>query len=146
LDYLTARESAVSKLYEQVVATAHASEVKFKYEDQSPLLETNSAETLNRSWELGIDNQSISKIVDTFEPLTYRTTPAAVSALIGSYQKEISAPISAILRPTYPDCTEQENLIKKVEALKQMKITEIDFYLLDTFRPRDLTWIKKAIA
>jgi hypothetical protein len=146
LDYLTARESAVLKLYENVVATAHASGVKFKYEDQSSLLDTNSADTLNRSWELGIDNQSISKIVDTYEPLTYRTTPAAVSALIGSYQKLISAPISAILRPTYPDCTEQENLIKKVEALKQLEITEIDFYLLDTFRPRDLTWIKKAIA
>lgn len=146
LDYLTARESAVSKLYEQVVATAHASGVKFKYEDQSPLLDTNSAQTLNRSWELGIDNQSISKIVDTYEPLTYRTTPAAVSALIDSYQKLISAPISAILRPTYPDCTELENLIKKVEALKQLEITDIDFYLLDTFRPRDLTWIKKAIA
>jgi len=146
LNYLSARESAVSKLYEKVVATAHAAGVKFKYEDQSSLLDTNSADTLNRSWEIGIDNQSISKIVDTYEPLTYRATPAAVSALINSYQKEISSPISAILRPTYPDCTEEQNLIKKVEALKQMKITEIDFYLLDTFRPRDLTWIKKAIA
>lgn len=146
LNYLSARESAVSKLYEKVVAAARASGVKFKYEDQSPLLDTNSAETLNRSWELGIDNQSISKIVDIYEPLTYRTTPAAVSALIDSYQKEISAPISAILRPTFPDCTEQENLIKKVEVLKQLGITDIDFYLLDTFRPRDLTWIKKAIA
>lgn len=146
LKYLSAREEAVSGVYEKVVAIAHASGVKFKYEDQSPLLDTNSADTLKRSWELGIDNQSISKIVDTYEPLTYRTTPAAVSDLIDSYQKTVSAPVSSILRPTFPDCTDEQNLIAKVNALKDLGITEIDFYLLDTFRPRDLTWIKKAIA
>ena len=146
LKYLSAREEAVSGVYEKVVAIAHASGVKFKYEDQSPLLDTNSADTLNRSWELGIDNQSISKIVDTYEPLTYRTTPAAVSDLIDSYQKTVSAPVSSILRPTFPDCTDEQNLIAKVNALKDLGITEIDFYLLDTFRPRNLTWIKKAIA
>jgi hypothetical protein len=146
LDYLTARESAVSKLYEQVVATAHASGVKFKYEDQSPLLDTNSAKTLDRSWELGIDNQKISKIVDVYEPLVYRTTADGVSSLVSSYLRELSVPVSAILRPTFPDCTDQENLIEKVEALTSLGIKNIDFYLLDTFRPRDLTWIKKAIA
>lgn len=146
LKYLSAREEAVSGVYEKVVAIAHASGVKFKYEDQSPLLDTNSADTLKRSWELGIDNQCISKIVDTYEPLTYRTTPAAVSDLIDSYQKTVSAPVSSILRPTFPDCTDEQNLIAKVNALKDLGITEIDFYLLDTFRPRDLTWIKKAIA
>ena len=146
LDYLTAREAGVSNLYEQVVDTAHAFGVNFKYEDQSSLLDFDSANTLNRSWELGIDNQSISKIVDTYEPLTYRTTPAAVSDLIDSYQKTVSAPVSSILRPTFPDCTDEQNLIAKVNALKDLGITEIDFYLLDTFRPRNLTWIKKAIA
>ena len=146
LDYLTARESAVSKLYEEVVVTAHASGVKFKYEDQSSLLDFDSANTLSRSWEIGIDNQAISKFVDTFEPLTYRTTPDAVSALISTYKKEISTQIAAILRPTFPDCIDEQNLMAKVKALKDLGITEIDFYLLDTFRPRDLTWIQKAIA
>jgi hypothetical protein len=146
LQYLNAREDAVAALYERVVAAAHSVGVKFKYEDQSPLLDTNSAKTLDRSWELGINNQKISKIVDIYEPLVYRTTADGVASLATSYLKEISAPISAILRPTYPDCTDQDNLIKKVEALKSLEIKNIDFYLLDTFRPRDLTWIKKAIA
>jgi hypothetical protein len=146
LDYLTARESAVAALYETVVATAHASGVKFKYEDQSPLLDIASVKTLDRSWELGIDNQKISKIVDTYEPLIYRTTPESVAALANSYLKGVSVPTAAILRPTFPDCTEEQNLIEKVKALKEIGIKEIDFYLLDTFRPRDLTWIKKAIA
>ena len=146
LDYLNARESAVAELYQKVVSVAHDSGVKFKYEDQSPLLDTNSAKTLDRSWELGIDNQKISKIVDTYEPLVYRTTSEGVAALANSYLKDVSAPVSAILRPTFPDCTEEQNLIAKVKALRELGITEIDFYLLDTFRPRDLTWVKRAIA
>jgi hypothetical protein len=146
LDYLTARESAVAALYQEVVSVAHQSGVKFKYEDQSPLLDTGSAKTLGRSWELGIDNQRISKIVDTFEPLVYRRTAEGVAELANSYLKNVSASVSAILRPTFPDCTEEQNLIEKVKDLKDLGIKEIDFYLLDTFRPRDLTWIKKAIA
>ena len=146
LDYLTARESAVAELYQKVVSVAHESGVKFKYEDQSPLLDINSAKTLDRSWELGIDNQKISKIVDRYEPLVYRTTPEGVSALANSYLKDLSVPVSAILRPTFPDCTEEQNLIGKVKALRELGINEIDFYLLDTFRPRDLTWVKMALA
>jgi len=146
LDYLIARESAVAELYQKVVSVAHESGVKFKYEDQSPLLDINSAKTLDRSWELGIDNQKISKIVDTFEPLIYRTSPEGVESLASNYLKDISAPVSAILRPTFPDCTEEQNLIAKVKALSELGINEIDFYLLDTFRPRDLKWIKRAIA
>ena len=146
LKYLSAREEAVSKLYEKVVAISHSSGVKFKYEDQSSLLDFDSANTLSRSWEIGIDNQAISKFVDTFEPLTYRTTPDAVSALISTYKKEFTTPIAAILRPTFPDCIEENNLISKVNSLKALDIYEIDFYLLDTFRQRDLKWISKAIS
>jgi hypothetical protein len=146
LQYLSAREDAVAGLYERVVATAHASGVKFKYEDQAPLLDIKSTNSLDKSWEIGIDNNQIAKIVDCYEPLVYRANPSDVGALAKSYKERISTSISAILRPTFPDCTEADNLIKKVEVLKQLQITEIDFYLLDTFRPRDLNWIKKAIA
>jgi hypothetical protein len=146
LDYLTSRENAVAALYQEVVSVAHKSGTEFKYEDQSPLLDTNSAKTLDRSWELGIDNQKISKIVDRYEPLVYRTTPEGVSALANSYLKDLPVTVSAILRPTFPDCTEEQNLIGKVKSLRELGINEIDFYLLDTFRPRDLTWVKKALA
>jgi hypothetical protein len=145
LQYLTARENAVSDLYKQTVATAHAAGVVFKYEDQSPLIDIKSTNSLERSWEIGINNQQISTLVDYYEPLIYRATESQVADLADSYKKSISAKVSAILRPTYPDCTEKDNLIKKVERLKQLDITEIDFYLLDTFRTRDLNWIKEAI-
>ena len=146
LAYLDARESAVADLYQKVVSIAHNSGAKFRYEDQSPLLDFNSANTLDRSWELGINNQLINKIVDTYEPLIYRANSEGVGALASSYIKEVSVPLSAILRPTFPDCTDEHNLISKVAVLKDLGINEIDFYLLDTFRPRDLAWIKKAIS
>jgi hypothetical protein len=145
LQYLTAREDAVSDLYKQTVATAHAVGVVFKYEDQSPLIDIKSTNSLEKSWEIGINNQKIASLVDYYEPLIYRATESQVADLADSYKKSISAKVSAILRPTYPDCTEKDNLIKKVERLKQLDITEIDFYLLDTFRTRDLNWIKEAI-
>jgi hypothetical protein len=146
LQYLTAREDAVSDLYKRTVATAHAAGVVFKYEDQSPLIDIKSTNSLQKSWEIGINNQQIASLVDYYEPLIYRATESQVADLAASYKKSISAKVSAILRPTYPDCTEKDNLIKKVERLKQLDITEIDFYLLDTFRTRDLNWIKEAIA
>jgi hypothetical protein len=37
-------------------------------------------------------------------------------------------------------------LIEKVAQLKSAGIADIDFYLLDAMRPRDLTWIKNAIT
>jgi hypothetical protein len=146
LQYLTAREDAVSDLYKRTVATAHTAGVVFKYEDQSPLIDIKSTNSLEKSWEIGINNQQIASLVDYYEPLIYRATESQVADLADSYKKSISAKVSAILRPTYPDCTEKDNLIKKVERLKQLQITEIDFYLLDTFRTRDLNWIKEAIA
>jgi hypothetical protein len=146
LQYLSARENGLSDLYSQAVAIAHAAGVKFKYEDQSPLIDIKSTNSLAKSWEIGINNQQIAALVDCFEPLIYRPTDSEVADLASSYQKTVSTKISAILRPTYPDCTEKDNLMKKVERLKQLNITEIDFYLLDTFRTRDLEWIKAAIT
>jgi hypothetical protein len=146
LQYLLAREDAVSDLYSRTVAIAHAAGVKFKYEDQTPMLDVKSTNSLAKSWEVGINNQQIADLVDYFEPLIYRPTDSEVADLARSYQQTVSTKVSAILRPTYPDCTEKDNLIKKVDRLKQLNITEIDFYLLDTFRVRDLEWIKSAIA
>lgn len=146
LQYLSARENGLSDLYSQAVAITHAAGVKFKYEDQSPLIDVKSTNSLAKSWEIGINNQQIAALVDCFEPLIYRPTDSEVADLASSYQQTVSAKVSAILRPTYPDCTEKDNLSKKVDRLKQLNITEIDFYLLDTFRARDLEWIKAAIA
>jgi hypothetical protein len=57
----------------------------------------------------------------------------------------VASEITAILRPTYPDCTSAENLLQKVDSLVGLGVKEIDFYLLDTMRKSDLVNIKKAL-
>ena len=145
LKYLSAREAKLASLYEEVVATAKAAGSLFKLVDQAPLLDMNSANALDNSWQVGIDNQLINKIVDRYEPLIYRPDSEGVSALAQNYLKNTTTGVTAILRPTYPDSTNRENLAKKVSSLTSLGISEIDFYLLDTMRSNDLESIKSVL-
>ena len=114
--------------------------------DQSTLIDGENQNPLELSWLLGIDNVQVRNFVDIYEPLLYRNTPAAVWEIADHYNKSVGGKIVAILRPTYPDNTSAENLVKKVHALKSLGISEIDFYLLDIMRPRDLQWIKNSLS
>ena len=145
LKYLSAREEKLASLYEEVVATTKAAGSVFKLVDQAPLLDMNSANALGNSWQVGIDNQRLNKIVDRYEPLIYRPDSEGVSALAQNYLKNTTAGVTAILRPTYPDSTSRENLAKKVDSLTKLGISEIDFYLLDTMRGSDLSSIKSVL-
>jgi hypothetical protein len=104
-----------------------------------------SANALDNSWQVGIDNQRINKIVDRYEPLIYRPDESGVSALAQNYLKNTTTGVTAILRPTYPDSTSRDNLAKKVSSLTKLGISEIDFYLLDTMRGSDLASIKSVL-
>ena len=145
LKYLSAREEKLASLYEEVVATTKAAGSVFKLVDQAPLLDMQSANALDNSWQVGIDNQRLNKIVDRYEPLIYRPDSEGVSALAQNYLKNTTAGVTAILRPTYPDSTSRENLAKKVSSLTKLGISEIDFYLLDTMRGSDLASIKSVL-
>jgi len=145
LKYLSAREEKLAALYEEVVKVSKAAGSVFKLVDQAPLLDMNSANALGNSWQVGIDNQLINKIVDRYEPLVYRPDSEGVSALAQNYLKNTTAGVTAILRPTYPDSTSRDNLAKKVSSLTNLGISEIDFYLLDTMRSNDLESIKSVL-
>ena len=145
LKYLSAREEKLASLYEEVVKVSKAAGSVFKLVDQAPLLDMQSANALDNSWQVGIDNQRINKIVDRYEPLIYRPDSEGVSALAQNYLKNTTAGVTAILRPTYPDSTNRENLAKKVDGLTKLGISEIDFYLLDTMRSNDLESIKSVL-
>lgn len=146
LDYLRSREETLSHLYREVSTIAHAAQVTTRLVDQSTLIDGENQNPLELSWLLGIDNVQVRNFVDIYEPLLYRNTPAAVWEIADHYNKSVGGKIVAILRPTYPDNTSAENLVKKVHALKSLGISEIDFYLLDIMRPRDLQWIKNALS
>jgi len=145
LKYLSAREEKLASLYEEVVKVSKAAGSVFKLVDQAPLLDMQSADALGNSWQVGIDNQRINKIVDRYEPLIYRPDENGVSALAQNYLKNTTTGVTAILRPTYPDSTSRDNLAKKVSSLTKLGIFEIDFYLLDTMRGSDLASIKSVL-
>ena len=145
LKYLSAREEKLASLYEEVVKVSKAAGSVFKLVDQAPLLDMQSADALGNSWQVGIDNQRINKIVDRYEPLIYRPDESGVSALAQNYLKNTTTGVTAILRPTYPDSTSRDNLAKKVNSLTKLGISEIDFYLLDTMRGSDLASIKSVL-
>jgi hypothetical protein len=65
--------------------------------------------------------------------------------LAKDYLTNIGKNLTAILRPTYPDSTTSENLAAKVSKLRDLAVSNIDFYLLDTMRKKDLQSISSAI-
>ena len=145
LDYLKSRERVVSGIYKSIHELTKAAGVTFSYEDQSTLLDMNSTTPLNLSWMVGIDNEEIQKYVDSYLPLVYRKTPDEVAAVATHYKKLIKCNLDAILRPTYPDCSSESELIEKVSKLKSAGVNGTDFYLLDTWRPRDLQRVAAAL-
>ena len=146
LGYLTSREETIAARYREVQRIAAESGVKTKFVDQAPLLPGSANEPLAKSWQVGINNALIDQIVDIYEPLIYRNTPEEVAQVGENYRKLVTSDITAILRPTFPDNQSERSLIEKVARLKSAGIADIDFYLLDAMRPRDLTWIKSAIT
>ena len=146
LGYLTSREETIAARYREVQTIAAESGVKTKFVDQAPLLPGSANEPLEKSWQVGINNVLIDQIVDIYEPLIYRNTPEEVAQVGENYRKLVTSDITAILRPTFPDNQSEQSLIEKVAQLKSAGIADIDFYLLDAMRPRDLTWIKSAIT
>ena len=146
LNYLKVREETVSSLYQAVKETAHSAKVTIRFIDQAPLIDISSLEPLNLSWMLGIDNSKIRRYVDIYEPLVYRKSAHEVESMASHYLKIVGGEIIPILRPTFPDNLSQETLMEKVRHLREIGIENIDFYLLDTMRPRDLIWIRNALS
>jgi hypothetical protein len=146
LEYLETREATLSAVYAEIFRIASASGVEVSYVDQSTLLDMNSATPLDLSWLVGIDPQAIVNSLTAFEPLVYRKSPSEVAAIHKHYADRLQTRLKPILRPTFPDNTDEKTLREKVAALAALGAADIDFYLLDSWRPRDLTWVANSLA
>ena len=146
LDYLKVREATLSAIYAEIFKIASKSGVEISFVDQSTLLDMDSTTPLELSWLVGIDPNLIAKSVSAFEPLVYRKSPAEVAAVYKHYVDRLGVRLKPILRPTFPDNTDEKTLREKVSALIELGTKDIDFYLLDTWRPRDLTWVANSLA
>ena len=146
LDYLRSREKTVARRYHEISLITQKYQVTTRFVDQATLIPHSNDSPLDKSWQVGIDNFLVQEHVDFFEPLVYRKTPAEISQVAQNYRENLKKEVVAILRPTYPDNQSAESLVEKVAALKKAGVIDVDFYLLDAMRPRDLDWIKAAIT
>ena len=129
-------------LHTELAKLVHSAGATLRWVDQSPLIGG-----LDQSWRIGINPTQLSQVVDVIEPLFYRQSTSEIINLAQSYLSVIHSPkkITGILRPTFPDNSSQHELIERVKALKNIGVDDIDFYLFDVWRERDLEWIKQAL-
>lgn len=146
IEYLQVREETVADLYHDVTKIAHASDVTTRLVDQSPLIDGDNQTPLELSWLVGIRPTEVNRKVDIYEPLIYRKELHQVESIARDYVEIAPDRVVGILRPTFPDNDSAENLKEKVRVLKEFGVSDIDFYLLDTMRPRDLSWIKDSLS
>lgn len=146
LHYLRAREQTIGQRYREVSDIARSFGVRTKFIDQAPLIDGSCNTPLEKSWNVGIDNSLIDDVVDIYEPLIYRKSASEVSEIAKHYRGSLKSDITAILRPTFPDNATKETLRAKVAALRESGVSDIDFYLLDAMRPRDVEWIKEILT
>ena len=140
--WILGQQRTLVNLHKEITKLAHSAEATLRWVDQSPLIGG-----LDQSWRIGIDPKGLGQVVDVIEPLLYRQSTSEIIELAKSYLETIqdSKKITAILRPTYPDNSSDKELALRINALKNLGIENIDFYLFDVWRERDLEWIKQAL-
>jgi len=146
LTYLSSREATVTSLYAEICKVAHASGVQVQFLDPSTLQDKDSLRPLDDSWLAGHDAKAISNLVDIFEPIFFETKVSEIAQVVSHFQKELTSPVAAAVSPMYPFIANKAELVENVAGLLACDIKQIDFYLLDVMRKRDLDWISEAIA
>ena len=141
-NWILGQQRTLVNLHKELTKLAHSAGATLRWVDQSPLIDG-----LAQSWRIGIDPKELGQVVDVIEPLFYRQNTSEIIELAKSYLSTINSPekITGILRPTYPDNSSDKELALRISALKDLGIENIDFYLFDVWRERDLDWIKQAL-
>ena len=140
--WIFSQQQTLVNLHKELTKLTHSAGATLRWVDQSPLIGG-----LDQSWRIGINPTELSQAVDVTEPLLYRQSTSEIIDIAKNYLSIIQSPekITGILRPTYPDNSSMDELSKRVKALKNIGISNIDFYLFDVWRERDLDWIKQAL-
>ena len=140
--WISSQESTLIDLNNKLAKLAHNAGATLRWVGQLPFIDG-----LDQGWRIGINPTELSQVVDVIEALFYCPSTSEIIELAQSYLSRIESPkkITGILRPTYPDNSSQEQLAERVKALEKIGISNIDFYLFDVWRERDLYWIKQAL-
>jgi len=146
LMYLSSREATVTSLYAEICKVAQASGVQVQFLDPSTLQDKDSLHPLDDAWLAGHDAKAIGNLVDIFEPIFFETKLSDIAQVVSHFQIELSSPVAAAVSPMYPYISNKAELVEKVAGLLACDIQQVDFYLLDVMRKRDLVWISEAIT
>jgi len=140
--WISSQESTLIELNNKLTKLAHSAGSTLRWVGQLPFIDG-----LDQGWRIGINSIELSQVVDVIEALFYCPSTSEIIELAQNYLSRIESPkkITGILRPTYPDNSSKDQLAERVNALKNIGISNIDFYLFDVWRERDLDWIKKAL-
>jgi len=98
-------------------------------------------------WREGLDLPALSEHADV-GVLAYFADPHRTAREIASYEALLDrgARLDVILRPTWPDVTNAEDLIAKVAAVRTAKLSELNFYTYGLLRLESFDWIRQALS
>jgi len=131
--YLAMRAQIVTSLAEEV--TLAAGDVPVGFGDLSGVVKgyANGLPTgdlaADTSWKIGIDWDQLRGILRGVQALGYAYDPERVAAELQRYVEVAGdAYVTAVFRPSVPDCDSANNLRAKVAAARALGLDRTDFY------------------
>jgi len=147
--YLRVREEIVSSLVADVAAAARAGGAGVEFIEPSGAVKgyatgrPTGAPAPSIAWQLGIDVAAVASACEGISAVGYAADPERVRGDLEAYG---NAAVSAIFRPTTPDCESPDDLRAKVELARERGLRRTDFYHYGFMRLDALDWIRAALA
>jgi hypothetical protein len=149
--YLRSRERTVTSLVADVQAAATATGIRLTFSahgGSAKAGKTQSSDSTDTAWMLGVDVPEVATVVDEFEILGYATDTAAIDRTVTEYARVIGdrADIAVALRPMWPDTTSAAALTDRMQVAADRGASRVDFYHYGLMPTRSLDWIGTAVA
>lgn len=146
-EYARVREHVVTSLVAEVAAAAGDTPLEFidlsgavlGYADGRP----TGPPAPSIAWQLGVDLPGVAGACDGIEAIGYAADPERVRSDLDAYGDDA---VSAIFRPTTPDCDSPENLRAKVDIARARGLRRADFYHYGFMRLDALDLIRAALT
>jgi hypothetical protein len=94
------------------------------------------------AWQFGIDVAGVARACHGIQAIAYAADPERIRGDLDAYGDAV---VSAIYRPTTPDCDSPDNLRAKVALARARELERVDFYHYGFMRLDALDWIRAAV-
>lgn len=98
-------------------------------------------------WRFGVDPEALAAAGVVVEPIAYAADPARVAEDLAAYRALAGPeqPLAAVMRPSWPDCADAQNLRAKLAAARATGVERVDFYHYALMPPAALERIAAAL-